>query len=252
MKRRGSTTETGAIGASGSSPATTLILEGSMRKQEEFSQSPDSFTTGEMLERQYTRNENRESKELASDQQRRGGPVEYVAWREELEIVPDPQEKVFGTVKVHTYVTEEQVTKSFPIERECVRITRESVSRQEAQSLSPHEIAEAHTEIELHSLGAVVKKKKVPTERLRVAVDRVQGAITVNETCKSEHIEVEEPPYQDDSEIASRQNEAKKVGATKRTDGPTPSLKSRFLRVVSSSVPRRSSIPSAITPPPPE
>ena len=120
-------------------------------------------------------------------------PVEVVSWREDLQVTTAPQERSIGTVKVRKYVTVEDFTGTVPIEYETVQVIREPVSPQEAALLTPADIAELTQEVELHTQEALVVRRMVPVERVRLQVSRVKGEATINDTLRSEHLEVEEP-----------------------------------------------------------
>lgn len=119
-------------------------------------------------------------------------PEEMVCWREEVDFAAT--EKVIGSVRVHTYVTEEKVARQIPLEHEEVRVVREPVAEAEAANLRPRELGEAHAEVQLHAQEALISKRVVPTERIRFEVQRVKDMVTVNETVRQEHFKVEEPP----------------------------------------------------------
>jgi stress response protein YsnF len=120
-------------------------------------------------------------------------PVEMVSWREDLQVTTAAQERTIGTVRVRKYVTVEDFTGTVPIEYETVQVIREPVSAQEAALLTPADIAESTQEVELHTQEALVVRRMVPTERVRLQVSRVKGEATINDTLRSEHLEVDEP-----------------------------------------------------------
>jgi stress response protein YsnF len=120
-------------------------------------------------------------------------PVELVSWREDLQVTASPQERTVGKVRVHKYVKVEDFTGTIPIEYETVQVIREPVSAQEAALLTPTDIAELTQEVELHTQEAVVTRRMVPIERVRLQISRVKGEATISDTLRSEHFEVEEP-----------------------------------------------------------
>jgi stress response protein YsnF len=120
-------------------------------------------------------------------------PVEMVSWREELQVMTAPQERTVGTVKVRKYVTVEDFTGTVPIEYDTVQVIREPVSEQEAALLTPADIAELTQEVELRTQEALVTRRIVPIERVRLQVSRVKGEVTVSDALRSEHFEVDEP-----------------------------------------------------------
>ena len=120
-------------------------------------------------------------------------PVEMVRWREDLQVTAAPQERTVGTVRVRKYVTVEDFTGTIPIEYETVQVIREPVTAQEAALLAPADIAELTQEVELHTQEALVTRRMVPIERVRLQISRVTGEATINDTLRSEHFEVDEP-----------------------------------------------------------
>lgn len=120
-------------------------------------------------------------------------PVEIVRWREDLQVTASPQERVVGTARIRKYVMVEDFTGTIPIEYETVQVIREPVSAEEAALLTPTDIAELTQEVELHTQEAVVTRRMVPIERLRLQISRVKGEATINDQLRSEHFEVEEP-----------------------------------------------------------
>jgi stress response protein YsnF len=120
-------------------------------------------------------------------------PVELISWREDLQVTASPQERTVGKVRVRKYVKVEDFTGTIPIEYETVQVIREPVSAQEAALLTPTDIAELTQEVELHTQEAVVTRRMVPIERVRLQISRVKGEATISDTLRSEHFEVEEP-----------------------------------------------------------
>lgn len=134
--------------------------------------------------------------------------VEMVRWREDLQVTASPQERVVGTVKVRKYVTVEDFTGTIPIEYETVQVIREPVSVEEAALLTPADIAELTQEVELHTQEAVVTRRMVPIERVRLQISRVKGEATINDMLRSEHFEVEEPSVPPNLQDAVRRIDA--------------------------------------------
>lgn len=145
-------------------------------------------------------------------------PLDMVSWREDLQITAAPQERAVSRVKVRKYVTVEDFTGTIPIEYETVQVIREPVSPQEAALLTPADIAELTQEVELHTQEAVVTRRMVPIERVRLQISRVKGEATISDTLRTEHFEVEEPTAPPDLQQAVRRVDAPYDG---RVDSPS-------------------------------
>jgi stress response protein YsnF len=121
--------------------------------------------------------------------------AELVTWREEVEIKAETT-TVPARFKVRTYVTEERVSKQVPVKYQEATISKERISPEEAARLTPRAIREMTQdfEIQLQMVEAVVSKKLVPAERIRIDLETKQEMVDVEETVKTEHIKIEEPP----------------------------------------------------------
>jgi stress response protein YsnF len=120
---------------------------------------------------------------------------DVVTWREEVEIRTETG-TTSATVTVRTYVAEEKVSRQIPLMREEASVTKEKITPAEAVGMVPREIRgdrKQTFEVELSMQEAVVSKRLVPSERVRVEVRRVTDMVSVDETVKAEHVEIEEP-----------------------------------------------------------
>lgn len=145
-------------------------------------------------------------------------PDEMVCWREEVEFAAT--ERVIGSVKVHTYVTEEKISRQLPLEHEEVRVIREKIGDHEAMNLHTHDFREQFAEVELRAQEALVSKKMVPVERIRFEVQRVKDMVTVNETVRQEHFKVEEPPKLPEGNRIRRVTDTGTTGMTEMRSEP--------------------------------
>ncbi|NUS43164.1 MAG: YsnF/AvaK domain-containing protein [Mycobacteriaceae bacterium] len=124
--------------------------------------------------------------------------TELVAWAEELHVDVEPGHTA-GTVRVRTYITEEQVSAQVPVEYEEAVITRERVDPAAAARMTPPEAASPDEfRVALKAQRAVVRKRLVPVERLTVHVRTVSDTVTVHETCRTEHFDIADFPMKPD------------------------------------------------------
>lgn len=123
---------------------------------------------------------------------------DLVTWREEVDVRTEAT-KIPQKFKIQTYITENRVQRQVDVEWQEARIIREPIPPQEAMRLTPREIQEQTKdfEIELAMVEAVVSKKLVPAERIRVETETKHDMVVVDEMLKSEHFKVQEPPHGD-------------------------------------------------------
>lgn len=125
----------------------------------------------------------------------RAGDV--VTWREELDIRTEAH-KTSATVQVHTYVTEEKVSRQIALMHEEASVTTQRITPSEAAGLVPREIRgdrDETFEFELSTQEAVVSKRLVPNERVTVDIRRVTEMVTVDDTVKTEQVRIDPPPH---------------------------------------------------------
>ena len=109
---------------------------------------------------------------------------------EELRVGKTEQES--GRVRLRKYVVEDQVTETVPVKREEVRIEREPITDANAGAATDGPaISEEEHEVVLHEEQAVVDKQAVPKERIRLDKDTHVEEEQVNETVRSERIDVD-------------------------------------------------------------
>jgi uncharacterized protein (TIGR02271 family) len=110
---------------------------------------------------------------------------------EELRIGTTERER--GRVRLHKYVTTEQVQQTVPVRREKVRLEREPITDANiGAATSGPEISEEEHEVVLHEEEPVVEKRVVPRERVRLDKDTVTGEERVAEQVRQEQIEVQD------------------------------------------------------------
>ena len=121
-------------------------------------------------------------------------PPEVIRSAERLQValVRKPVERV----RIRKSVVVQPVTQVVPVVREDVVVERIPVDGQPADGdpPAPAEVSEAVHELVLHKEEAVVSKRVVPVERVRLRVVHVGEDVDVNTDLRSEQVEVVEPP----------------------------------------------------------
>ena len=103
-----------------------------------------------------------------------------------------------GRARLRKYVVTENVTQTVPVQREEVRVERESITDANlADAESGPAISEEEHEVVLHEERPVVEKEAVPVERVRLATDTVTEEATVSEDVRKEKIDTEVPDRTD-------------------------------------------------------
>ena len=112
--------------------------------------------------------------------------------RSEEELRVGTREREAGRARLRKYVVTEEVTKTVPVQREEVRVEREPITdgNVDAATDGPA-ISEEEHEVVLHEEEAVVEKRAVPKERVRLDKDTVTDEQTVTEEVRKEQIETE-------------------------------------------------------------
>ena len=115
--------------------------------------------------------------------------------RSEEELRVGTQRREAGRARLRKYVVTEQVTKTVPVQREKVRVEREPITEGNVdRAMSGPEISEEEHEVVLHEEEAVVSKRAVPKERVRLDKDVVTEQRQVGGEVRKEQIEFEEGP----------------------------------------------------------
>src|SRR4030095_7047808 len=112
--------------------------------------------------------------------------------RSEEELRVGTAERERGRVRLHKYVTTEQVQQTVPVQRERVRVEREPITEANLDAAtSGPEISEEEHEVILREEEPVVEKRVVPRERVRLDKDTVTDQERVAEEVRKEQIEVQ-------------------------------------------------------------
>ena len=128
--------------------------------------------------------------------------------RSEEELRVGTTERESGRVRLQKYVVEEEVTKTVPVRREEVRVEREPITdANRGDAVDGPAISEEEHEVVLHEEEAVVEKRAVPKERIRLEKDVATDEETVSETVRKEQVDVDgdrRPPLAADAGASSR------------------------------------------------
>jgi uncharacterized protein (TIGR02271 family) len=109
---------------------------------------------------------------------------------EELRIGTTRRER--GRARLRKWVETEQVQQTVPVQREEVRVEREPVTDANLDdAMSGPDISEAEHEVTLREEEAVVEKRVVPRERVRLGKETVTGEEQVAEEVRKEQVDVE-------------------------------------------------------------
>ena len=102
-------------------------------------------------------------------------------------------EREAGRVRLKKYVVEEEVTETVPVRREEVRLEREPITdANRGDATAGPEISEEEHEVVLHAEEAVVDKRAVPKERVRLEKDVTTTEETVSDTVRQERVDVDD------------------------------------------------------------
>jgi uncharacterized protein (TIGR02271 family) len=109
---------------------------------------------------------------------------------EELRVGKTRRER--GRVRLRKYVTTEERQVTVPVEREEVRVERETITDANVDAAtSGPQISEEEHEVVLHEEEPVVEKRVVPKERVRLGKETVADEEQVGGEVRQEQIEVE-------------------------------------------------------------
>ena len=113
--------------------------------------------------------------------------------RSEEELNVGTTEREAGRARLRKYVVTEDVQQTVPVKREEVRIEREPITDANVGNATDGPaISEEEHEVVLHEEEVVAEKRAVPKERIRLEKDVETGEETVNETVRSERVDVDE------------------------------------------------------------
>jgi len=121
-----------------------------------------------------------------------GPTTDNAMTRSEEELRVGTAQRERGRVRLRKYVTTEEQQVTVPVRREEVRVEREPITdaNLDAATGGP-EISEEEHEVVLREEEAVVEKRVVPRERVRLDKETVTDERQVSEEVRKERIEVE-------------------------------------------------------------
>jgi uncharacterized protein (TIGR02271 family) len=109
--------------------------------------------------------------------------------RSEEEVRVGTAERERGRARLRKWVETEQVDETVPVKRETARVEREPITDENVDdATSGPEISEAEHEVTLHEEEAVVEKRAVPKERVRLEKDTETDEEQISETVRKERI----------------------------------------------------------------
>jgi uncharacterized protein (TIGR02271 family) len=112
--------------------------------------------------------------------------------RSEEELRIGTQSREAGRARLRKYVVTEQVQQTVPVRREEVRVEREPITDANVdEATDGPAISEEEHEVVLHEEQAVVEKRAVPKERVRLEKDTVTDEQQVSEEIRKEQIETD-------------------------------------------------------------
>lgn len=112
--------------------------------------------------------------------------------RSEEELRVGTTEREAGRARLRKYVVEDEVTETVPVRREEVRVEREPITdANRGDALDGPAISEEEHEVVLHEEEAVVEKRAVPKERIRLETDVTTEEKTVSDTVRKERVDVD-------------------------------------------------------------
>ena len=122
-----------------------------------------------------------------------GPTTDNAMTRSEEELSIGKTERETGRARLRKYVVEDQVQETVPVRREEVRVEREPITDANAgDAMDGPAISEEEHEVVLHEEEAVVEKRAVPKERVRLDKETEVQEQTVSENVRKEEIEVDD------------------------------------------------------------
>jgi uncharacterized protein (TIGR02271 family) len=121
-----------------------------------------------------------------------GPTTDNAMTRSEEELDVGTTQRESGRARLRKYVVTEDVQTTVPVRREEVRVEREPITDGNVDDATDGPaISEEEHEVTLHAEEAVVEKRAVPKERVRLDKETVQEEQQVSETVAKEEIEVD-------------------------------------------------------------
>lgn len=122
-----------------------------------------------------------------------GPTTDKAMTRSEEELDIHKAQRETGTVRLKKYVRTENVTTIVPVQREEVRVVRESVDDDNIDdATNGPDLSEEEHEMTLHEEVPVVDKNVVPKERVRLDKAVVEDEQTVSEDVRKEDIQLDD------------------------------------------------------------
>jgi uncharacterized protein (TIGR02271 family) len=110
--------------------------------------------------------------------------------RSEEELRVGKAQREAGTARLKKNVITENVTKTVPVQREEVRIDRESITDANVdRATAGPDISDEEHEVVLHEEEPVVEKRSIPKERVRLSKEAVTDEQEISEEVRKEQIE---------------------------------------------------------------
>jgi uncharacterized protein (TIGR02271 family) len=132
----------------------------------------------------------RERGAVGRDVSGRGTDEAMTRSEEELKIGKTQREA--GRARLRKYVVTDEVTETVPVRREEVRVEREPITEENVdEAMAGPDISEEDHEVTLMEEEAVVEKRAVPKERVRLDKEAVTDEREVTAEVRKEQIEVE-------------------------------------------------------------
>lgn len=127
-----------------------------------------------------------------TDRDTSGPTTDQAMTRSEEEVKVGTRQRESGRVRLRKYVVTEEVTKKVPVKREKVTLEREPITDENVgKATAGPEISEEEHEVVLHEEEAVVEKRTVPKERVRLGKEVEEGEEQISEEVRKERIETE-------------------------------------------------------------
>ncbi|GAA3179457.1 MULTISPECIES: PRC and DUF2382 domain-containing protein [Streptomyces] len=103
------------------------------------------------------------------------------------------EEREAGRAHLRKHVVTEDVHRTVPVSHEEVRLVRETISEEERmRGRTAPRLGEGEVEVVLHEEEAVVTKRTVPVERVRLETERVTEQREINAELRKEEVEFDD------------------------------------------------------------
>jgi uncharacterized protein (TIGR02271 family) len=123
-----------------------------------------------------------------------GPTTDNAMTRSEEELHVGKTERESGRARLRKYVVEDQVTETVPVRREEVRLEREPITDANIDNATAGPaISEEEHEVVLHQEEAVVEKRAVPKERVRLDKETEIEEQQISDSVRKEEIEIDDP-----------------------------------------------------------